>query len=106
MFDVAEKGSTEAPVRCQDVSRENLRLCATWEDPDYQPQHNAFYYARVLEAPSCRWTQHFCESQAVSCSNEDLSEDVKKLCCNPDLPKHIQERAWSSPIWIQPSNGD
>jgi hypothetical protein len=59
-------------------------LRALWVDPD--PVSPAFYYLRVLENPSCRWSTW----DAVRASVEPRLE----------LPKTIQERAWSSPIWV------
>jgi Protein of unknown function (DUF3604) len=63
-------------------------LKSVWTDPDYQAGQNAFYYARVLQNPTCRWSTY----------------DAIRLGREPtDLaPATIRERAWSSPIWIRP----
>jgi hypothetical protein len=58
-----------------------------WQDPDYDPAAEAFYYVRVLENPTCRWSTW----DAIRAGEEPRS----------DLPKTIQERAWSSPIWLR-----
>jgi hypothetical protein len=63
-------------------------LKALWRDPDFDPHKEAFYYVRVLENPSCRWSTW----DAIRAGVEPRS----------DLPKTIQERAWSSPIWYRP----
>ena len=63
-------------------------LQTVWQDPDYNPDHRAFYYARVLENPTCRWSTW----DAVRAGVQPRS----------DLHKTIQERAWTSPIWITP----
>ena len=64
-------------------------LKAHWQDPDFSPQHEAFYYLRVLENPSCRWSTW----DAIGLG----------ITPNPDLPATQQERAWSSPIWYEPA---
>ena len=64
-------------------------LKALWRDPDFDPAKKAFYYVRVLENPTCRWSTW-----------DAIREGVEP---RPDLKKTIQERAWSSPIWYRPS---
>jgi hypothetical protein len=63
-------------------------LAAVWSDPYFDPSQSAFYYVRVLEIPTPRWSTR----DAVA-----LGVDVPK-----GLPTSIQERAWSSPIWYAP----
>ena len=104
VFDVAcADGLTPDPAthRCPDNgARVNLTDCSVsgdkgavelktlWRDPDFDPAEQAFYYARVLENPSCRWSTW----DAIRLGIEP----------NPDLAGTQQERAWSSPIWYQP----
>jgi len=59
-----------------------------WKDPDHNPEHRAFYYARALENPTCRWSTW----DAIKAGVEP----------RPDLKKTLQERAWTSPIWVMP----
>ncbi len=63
-------------------------LMAAWQDEDYDPSRGAFYYVRVLQNPTCRWSTY----------------DAIRLGRDPDprVPATIRERAWSSPIWIDP----
>jgi hypothetical protein len=67
-----------------DVGATELKVA--WRDPGYTPGEAAFYYLRALENPTCRWS----------------TWDALRAGVAPrsDLPKTIQERAWSSPIWL------
>jgi len=63
-------------------------LQVSWADPDFNPSVHAFYYVRVLQIPTPRWSTY----------------DAVKLGIPPrdDLPVSIQERAFTSPIWYTP----
>jgi len=63
-------------------------LMGFWEDPDFEPDRRAFYYVRVLEIPTPRWTTYDAAYFGV-----DLPTDV---------PASQQERAYTSPIWYTP----
>lgn len=65
------------------------QLMTAWTDPEFDPAYHAFYYARVLEIPTPRWSTR----DAVTLGVEVPS----------GLPATIQERAWSSPIWYVPA---
>jgi len=67
----------------------SAELKTVWTDPDFDAGLHAFYYARVLEIPTPRWT---------------LIQAVKAGLPPPDVvPLTGQERAWTSPIWYSPS---
>ncbi len=63
-------------------------LGTVWQDPDFDPSLKAFYYSRVIEIPTPRWTAY----DAVK-FNLELPDDI---------PMIAQERAYSSPIWYAP----
>jgi len=64
------------------------QLSALWHDPEFKREQRAFYYARVIENPTCRW------------STWDATR--AGIAPRPDLPATVQERAWSSPIHYVP----
>ncbi len=66
----------------------DVELRTVWTDPTFNPKQRAFYYVRVLENPSCRW------------STWDALRNGTPP--NPKLAATIEERAWSSPIWYEP----
>lgn len=61
-------------------------LATVWSDPNYDAKQAAFYYVRVLENPTCRWSTY----------------DAIRAGVPPraDMQAVIQDRAWSSPIWL------
>ena len=67
-------------------------------------QHHlqAFYYLRVIENPSCRWSQRMCAAAGVNCEVPMTIGKGYEPCCSAQHRPIIQERAWSSPIWYTP----
>ena len=63
-------------------------LITAWEDPDFDPDLKAFYYARVIEIPTPRWTAYDAKRFGVKVGSE--------------VPMTTQERAYTSPIWYTP----
>ncbi len=63
-------------------------LVGVWKDPDFDPSVRAFYYVRVLEIPTPRWTAY--------------DAAYFKVTMDPKVPMVTQERAFTSPIWYTP----
>ncbi len=61
-------------------------LAVVWRDPNFDAEQSAFYYVRVLENPTCRWSTY----------------DAIRAGVPPraDMQAVIQDRAWSTPIWL------
>jgi hypothetical protein len=64
-------------------------LVGVWKDPDFDPSLRAFYYARVIEIPTPRWTAY--------------DQAYFGIKMSPEVPMKHQERAWTSPIWYSPT---
>lgn len=71
-----------------DLDKGSVELKTRWRDPTFDPDQQAFYYVRVLENPTCRWSTWDAVRAGVA-PKEGLATT-------------IQERAWSSPIWYLP----
>jgi hypothetical protein len=63
-------------------------LIAVWKDPDFDPAQRAFYYGRVIEIPTPRWTAYDAKKFGVKMPTE--------------VPMTTTERAYTSPIWYTP----
>ena len=87
---------------CQTSGEGHQQLCAVWRDPNFDDSSPAFYYSRVLENPSCRWSQMICVESGVQCDRPDAIPKGLEGCCSSEHKPVIEERAWSSPIWFTP----
>ena len=74
------------PVSCDSQGPGVGTLSALWDDPDARPAEPVAYYARVLERPGCRWSSW----DAARAGTEP----------SPTTARTVQDRAWSSPIWV------
>ncbi len=80
-------------VNLEDATWDNsigaVELAQVWTDPDFDPALEAFYYLRVIEIPTPRWTLY----------------DVVRLGAEmpAEIPMSAQQRAYTSPIWYSPN---
>lgn len=86
----------DAPVNLEtgafNTEKGSAELMAKWTDPDFDPDQRAFYYVRVLQLPTARWT---------------LYDEIREGVTYPEsVPKTLVERAWASPVWYSPKGED
>ncbi len=96
VFDVAGGDASLGSVdtdSCTPDGAGHDALCGVFTDPAFDPAERAVYYARIVETPSCRWSTFVC--------NAMQGPDRPEGCDDPKLPKTIQERAWTSPVWYE-----
>ncbi len=118
VFEVAGdpgNGASVNPDNCQPTGAGFADLCAVWEDPSFDSDQRAFYYVRVLDNPTCRWSTLTCQSLGVNPFSPTCEEDAAASgsnlanCCiaeedEPFFSPIVQERAWSSPVWYKPDS--
>ena len=81
----------EAPVDLEtgqfNTDKGSPVLSGTWTDPDFDPAQEAYYYVRVLQLPTARWSRY---------------DEIRYGVQYPDdVKREIVERAWGSPIWYE-----
>jgi hypothetical protein len=75
-------------------------MCQVWQDPSFDPAVHAFYYARVIEATTPRWSAYDCAAAEVDCAVG--APPGLERCCDGTVAMTVEERAWTSPIWYVP----
>ena len=98
------------------------QLCVSWQDPDFQPGRDAYWYARAREIPSCRWSTHLCVIRGVDCAALSPANGIFPAesgfagyegCCamqgepgsftGKNIFATLEERVWGSPVWYEAS---
>jgi hypothetical protein len=92
---IKRNGSVSALKSTVDIENASYRnnigaahLSSYWQDPDFERNQRAFYYARVIEIPTPRWPAYDAARLGKTVDESSLME--------------IQDRAYSSPIWYSP----
>jgi hypothetical protein len=86
-----EKGVySEAVTNIWTAKNGEREACVLWTDENFRPGQVAYWYARIIEVPTPRWSSYVCRTH--------------KRCGEfPGADRTIEERAWASPIWYAPS---
>ena len=76
---------------CEVTGSGEKAMCSVWNDPNFNSSENAYYYVRVVANKSCRWSHNLCLQNPEYCEADS----------DASIPKVIQERAWTSPVWLE-----
>jgi hypothetical protein len=90
---VTENQSKLDISNCEVTGSGEKTMCSVWNDPNFNSSENAYYYVRVVANKSCRWSHNLCLQNPEYCEADSDSS----------IPKVIQERAWTSPVWLETS---
>ena len=93
-----DNGATVDPATGERSGDGHDSLCTVYRDEDFDPGLHAYYYLRVVENPSPRWSWHDCQRLAP--------EERPAVCSDGSYPETIQEMAWTSPIWYRPGDSE
>jgi len=86
-----------------EVPTGTAELCVVWTDEGFNTLDPSFYYARILETETERWSWFDCQNNNIDCSNPRTVPWALRACCRDShVTEPIQERAWTSPIWYNP----
>lgn len=86
--------ATVDPTTGERTGAGHASLCTVYRDEDFAADQHAYYYLRVVENPSVRWSVYDCLRIAP--------EKRPPVCSDGSYPSVIQEMAWTSPIWYRP----
>ena len=78
-------------ANCEVTGSGEKAMCSVWNDPNFNSSENAYYYVRVVANKSCRWSHNLCLQNPEYCEADS----------DASIPKVIQERAWTSPVWLE-----
>jgi hypothetical protein len=110
VFNVAGSSTVSSPAdalnldTCRATSTSSASFFTAWKDPEFDPAEHASYYVRLIEKPSCTHETYMLNASlakaGLSCRAPNLSAEQSLACKARGATRH---RAWSSPIWYEPS---
>ncbi len=101
----AIENTVDTETATWDTDSGAVELATVWTDPNFDDSQRAFYYARVLEVPTPRWTGYdkafYGDEWDAACAAAEADPELDIVC--DKIPLTLQERAYTSPIWYSPA---